>query len=644
MPLSAALLRKDPTRTLDALWPEATASLTTTDQKTLRARADRQFGRLHSLLHRLYGETYELDGVLKEALRIVAEGMAARPQAFKTLDSEREADPRWFRHERMVGAMAYADRFAGTLDGVREQIPYLKELGITYLHLMPVYAVPEGPNDGGFAVSDYRAVRPDLGTIDDLRALADALREHGISLALDFVFNHTSDEHLWARKALMGDARFQDYYWMFPDRAVPGAYEQHLREIFPEQAPGSFTWRSDIEKWVWTTFNQFQWDLNYRNPEVFLAMLEELLFIANLGAEVVRVDAIAFAWKEMGTGCEGLPPVHWIVQAYNALLAMASPAVAFKSEAIVHPAEVKQYVGVDEAPLSYNPTLMALLWEALATRNTALLRRSMENHFGLPDGTAWVNYVRCHDDIGWTFADEDAAELGINGYDHRRFLNAFYTGYFDGSFARGLPFNYNPENQDMRISGMGASLAGVEQALVDGQEVWLDHAVRRLEVIHAVIYSAGGMPLLYLGDELGTTNDYSYRTNPLTAGDSRFAHRPAFDGKRAAERDTPGTIPHRLVGTIARLAELRAATPALGDTPTVFLNAGNDHVFAFRRGTPETGWLTVAVNLSEHNLLVPTRWLSHDGTDLLSGDLVRAGLSLSLAPYQVRWISGAHAG
>ncbi|MEM8599377.1 MAG: alpha-amylase family glycosyl hydrolase, partial [Bacteroidota bacterium] len=234
MSISAALLRKDPARTLNALWPEATASLTKTDQKTLRARANRQFERLHGLLHRLYGETYELDGVLKEALRIVAEGMAARPRALKKLDKEREADPRWFRRARMVGAMAYADRFAGTLDGVRAQIPYLKDLGITYLHLMPVYAVPDGPNDGGFAVSDYRAVRPDLGTIDDLRALADALRADGISLALDFVFNHTSDEHPWAQKALAGDTRFQDYYWMFPDRTLPDAYEQHLREIFPE--------------------------------------------------------------------------------------------------------------------------------------------------------------------------------------------------------------------------------------------------------------------------------------------------------------------------------------------------------------------------------------------------------------------------
>ncbi|MEM9998438.1 MAG: alpha-amylase family protein, partial [Bacteroidota bacterium] len=539
----------------------------------------------------------------------------------------------------MVGAMAYADRFAGTLDGVRAQIPYLQELGITYLHLMPLFAAPDGPNDGGFAVSSYRDVAAHLGTTDDLRALADDLRAAGISLVLDFVFNHTSDEHTWAQQALAGDARYQSYYWLFPDRTEPDAYERHLREIFPEQAPGNFTWRPEVEQWVWTTFNRFQWDLNYRNPEVFLAMLEELLFIANLGAEVVRLDAIAFVWKQLGTNCEGLPQVHWIVQAYNALLAIAAPATVFKSEAIVHPAEVKSYVGVQEAPLSYNPTLMAMLWEALATRDTRLLRRSMEQHFGLPDGTAWVNYVRCHDDIGWTFANEDAADLGINAFEHRRFLNAFYTGHFPGSFARGLPFNYNPETQDMRISGMAASLIGVEEALQEGNERLLDDALARLELIHAVIYSAGGLPLVYLGDEIGMTNDYRYRRDPVTAGDSRFAHRPEFDWDRAAERETLGTIPHRLVHALARFAQLRAATPALGDTPTAFFHAGNDHVFTFRRGTPKTGLLTVVANLSEHGLAVPSPWLAHDGTDLLSGERVIAGMMLRLTPYQVRWVA-----
>ncbi|MDQ2810004.1 MAG: alpha-amylase family glycosyl hydrolase, partial [Chloroflexota bacterium] len=403
-----------------------------------RTRLYAHFGTLFPLLRHLYGGQYDFFYHLEATLEMAATMWLARSPALQALDAAREADPGWFQAQGMLGAVAYVDLFAETLDGVQAKVPYFQELGVTYLHLMPPFLAPAGNNDGGYAVSSYRETNPALGTMADLTDLAGALRVAGISLALDFVFNHTSDEHAWARAALAGDPQYQAYYRMFPDRSIPDAYERTLREIFPDQRPGNFTWRPDAQRWVWTTFNSFQWDLNYANPEVFTRMAEELLFLANQGVEVLRLDAVAFIWKQLGTACENLPEAHLLIQAFNALVRIAAPALLFKSEAIVHPDEVIRYIRPDECRLSYNPLLMALLWNTLATRDVRLLAASMRDRFPIDPRCAWVNYVRVHDDIGWTFDDAVAGRLGINGYDHRRFLNQFYTGRYPGSFARGV--------------------------------------------------------------------------------------------------------------------------------------------------------------------------------------------------------------
>ncbi|HMA33410.1 MAG TPA: alpha-amylase family protein, partial [Chloroflexia bacterium] len=409
-----------------------------------RTRLTTHFGTLFPLLLHLYGQHYDFFYHLEQTLAMAARMWLARPPELQALDAAREAHPDWFQAQQLAGGVCYVDLFAGTLAGIRARIPYFKELGLTYLHLMPPFRAPAGNNDGGYAVSSYREINPALGTMAELAELAGALRQEGISLVLDFVFNHTSDEHTWAQRALAGDIDYQEYYYMFPDRTLPDAYERTLREIFPAQRPGSFTWRPDLGRWVWTTFNSFQWDLNYANPAVFTSMAEELLFLANQGVEVLRLDAVAFIWKQMGTPCENLPEAHLLIQAFNAVVRLAAPALLFKSEAIVHPDEVIKYIRPDECQLSYNPLLMALLWNALATRDVRLLAQSLRERFPIDPRCAWVNYVRCHDDIGWTFDDAVAARLGINGYDHRQFLNQFYTGRFGGSFARGVPFQENP--------------------------------------------------------------------------------------------------------------------------------------------------------------------------------------------------------
>ena len=606
------------------------------DRQQLVTRLEAQFPRAFGLLYGLYGDRYDFFYHLQRTFDALAQMYAARPAALKKLDSAREADPAWFQSERMIGGVCYVDLFAEDLQGVRGKIPYFEELGLTYLHLMPLFKAPEGQSDGGYAVSDYRTVNPALGTMDELADLSAELRARGISLVLDFVFNHTSDEHTWALKALAGDEDYQDYYRLFDDRWLPDAYERTLREIFPDQAPGSFTYNNTLRKWVWTTFNRFQWDLNYANPAVFTAMLEEMLFLANQGVEVLRLDAVAFIWKQMGTSCENLPQAHQIIQALNALVRIAAPAMLFKSEAIVHPDNVASYISSDECPLSYNPTLMALLWEALATREVKLLRHSMSKRFQIAPDCAWVNYVRVHDDIGWSFADEDAGQVGIYGFDHRQFLNQFYTGQFPGSFASGVPFNYNPVTQDMRISGTCASLAGLEQS--EGQSD--ENAIRRILLIHAVILSAGGIPLLYLGDEIGTPNDTSYRDDPVKADDSRWVHRPRFDWQRAERRHDATTTEGRVFQTLQRMIQIRKANPVFAGNRALFFDTGSPYVLGFVHNLR----LLVLANFSEveqviQRSLLNVYWSNAGGAvDLISGERLADDPVVCLQPYQFMWL------
>ena len=602
-------------------------------------RLKKLFPRLFNLLHDLYGHHYDFFYHLESIIGSATEMWLARPAELKALDALREGDPHWYLANRMVGAMCYVDLFAGDLQGLRRRIPYLSELGITYLHLMPLFKVPESENDGGYAISSYREVDPALGTMQQLDELATELRHHGISLALDFVFNHTSDEHEWAKRALAGDKEYQKYYRLFPDREMPDAFEKTMPEVFTEDHPGAFTYRTCIKKWVWTTFHTFQWDLNYENPAVFNRMVEEMLFLANRGVEIVRLDAVAYIWKKLGTNSQNLPEAHSIIQAFNAVAQISAPATTFKSEAIVHPDEVRKYISLDECPLSYNPTLMALLWDALATRDVRLLQHAMRNRFAIPEGCAWINYVRCHDDIGWSFANEDVEAVGFDPDEHRRFLTRFFTGKYEGSFGRGAPFQEDPRTGEARVSGTCASLAGVEKALQNSDEKELNYAIKRILLLHGIIITMGGIPLIYLGDELATLNDYDYDKNPEKVGDSRWLHRTAFDWDRAEQRRDPKTIPGRVFQGLLRLIQLRNQNPVFTRPDTEFVETGNKHVFAFIRSNDQS-MVFVLANFSDQPQALEARRLRQMGMrktmiDLYAGRPLTATQELVMEPYQL---------
>jgi glycosidase len=629
-------------RLLPRLNAQYASQAETGDWAAFTRRLETHFPRLFELLLTLYRDRYDFFYHLENILATAAKMWLARPAELKALDAAREADPNWFQSNQMLGGVCYVDLFADNLAGIRQKIPYFKELGLTYLHLMPLFKCPEGNNDGGYAVSSYRQVNPALGTMEELRQLADELRHNGISLVLDFIFNHTSDEHEWAKRALAGEAEYQNYYLMFPDRQQPDAYEAYLREIFPDEHPGAFSQVGD-KAWVWTTFHTFQWDLNYANPALFTAMAEEMLFIANAGVEVLRLDAVAFIWKRLGTTCENLPEAHLLIQAFNALARIAAPAMLFKSEAIVHPDEVVKYIHPNECQLSYNPLLMALLWNSLATRKVRLLTQAMRERFATHSNCAWVNYVRVHDDIGWTFSDEDAALLGVKGYDHRQFLNAFYTGRFAGSFARGLPFQENLKTGDMRISGTCASLAGLEAAAQSETVEPLDHAIRRLLLLHSIILSIGGIPLIYLGDEIGQLNDYSYRDDPAKADDSRWVHRPRTDWAKVARRADPQTVEGRIYQGLRRLIELRQQHAALAGGAMSVLDTGNERVFGYVRSAHGQRLIMLA-NFSDQVQTVSADRLRLIGlkdraTDLVAGEAVSPAHDLVLGPYRFVWLA-----
>lgn len=594
-------------------------------------RFDVHFPDLCRLFHSLYGSQPDWQEQLGALVAQCARSWQERPAGLKTLDAEREGNSSWFQSNRMLGGVCYVDRYAGSLDGVRDRIPYFKELGLTYLHLMPLFLAPEPFSDGGYAVSSYREVNPRLGTMEQLRALASELRENGISLVVDFIFNHTSNEHHWARRAAEGDPEYSDYFWIYPDRTMPDAFEQTVREIFPDDHPGSFVPLPD-GRWVWATFHTYQWDLNYANPAVFRAMAGEMLFLANQGVDILRMDAVAFIWKQLGTPCENLPQAHLLLRAFNSVCRLAAPSLLFKSEAIVHPDEVKLYIDPAECQISYNPLQMALIWESLATRNVSLLSQALERRHNIPAGTSWVNYVRSHDDIGWTFADEDAAELGINGYDHRRFLNAFYVNRHPGSFAHGVPFQDNPRTGDCRISGTTASLCGLEDDP--------DHAVGRILLAHSVAFSTGGIPLLYLGDEVGQLNDYQYAMEAGHEADSRWVHRPRYPAEQYALRNDPATPAGAIFAGLRRMISVRAETPELAGTRLIDFHTSAPGVLGYQR-PGDTGTVLVLANFSDGPQQLPAVTFSGfapAAVELLTDSALSLADGITLAPHQYVWL------
>ncbi len=587
---------------------------------------------------------YDAHTLLPQIIDVIVRIHKARSKELRHRDDQRILQPDWFQDSNAVGYVCYTDLFAGDLQGIRKKINYLKGLGVTYLHLMPLLNPRPGNSDGGYAVMDYKSVRPDLGTMKDLSELAKDLHDAGISLTLDLVLNHVAKEHEWALKARQGDKKYQDYFYAYPDRKVPDEYEKSLPEIFPTFAPGNFTYYEDMGQWVWTTFNEFQWDVNWSNPNLFLEYVDIIGYLANQGTDCVRLDAIAFIWKRLGTNCQNQPEVHAITQALRAISKIVTPSLIYKAEAIVGPQDVVHYLGQGKhsgkvSDLAYHNSLMVQIWSALAARDGRLLDTALSRFAPVPTSSAWATYLRCHDDIGWAIDDADAAAAGVNGSGHRNFCADFYGNEFEGSFARGVHFQSNPLTGDRRTSGSAASLIGIQRAIENNDAADLNTAINRLICAYAIVFGFGGIPLLYMGDELGMLNDESYKEDPAKADDNRWIHRPKMDWALAESAAKGEGVAGRVYEQIGKLISARKSLTSIHASVTAETDVKNDGALLLIRRKHAAGLLTEIYNLTEKTQYLDTVDVAFgDRTEAISGRKMHFAGQVAVPPYAAWWI------
>ena len=495
----------------------------------------------------------------------------------------------WFLSNEITGMSLYVDNFCGNISSLSGKLDYFKKLGVNLLHLMPLFESPAGESDGGYAVSNFRKIDSRFGTLDDLKKVQQKMSAEDMYLMIDIVLNHTSHQHEWALKAKQGEKKYQDYFYMFDDRSIPDTFEQAMPEIFPEAAPGNFTFIPECGKWVMTVFHKYQWDLNFSNPAVLVEMLDVILFYGNLGVDVLRIDAPAFIWKQIGTTCQNLPRAHTILRLLKQCVQVASPGMALLGEAIVAPKEIMNYFGTSnyiakECDFAYNATQMALQWDALATGDTRLMLAAQHELLKKPYGTSWITYTRCHDDIGLGYDDYMIRQASFDPYRHRKFLKDFYSGNSPGSTATGALFGVNPKTQDARISGTLASLCGLEKAISNNNQNEINTAINRIVVMQACTFFIGGLPMLFYGDEVGYTNDYSYLNNMAKSYDNRWMHRPIIDWTKNNKIETVGTIEQRIFSATQQLNTIRKKLPMVADYSNLtWLSPHNIHVAGFLR-------------------------------------------------------------
>ena len=562
----------------------------------------------------------------------------ARRRALKNRDLEREKNPDWFRQKDMLGMMLYIDNFAGNIKGVSAKLPYLKECNVNCLHLMPFLDTPKGRSDGGYAVADFRKVRPDLGTMKDLAALADKCHKNGMNLCMDFVMNHTSEDHEWAKKARQGDGEYMSRYFFYNNREIPDEYEKTVPQVFPTTAPGNFTWLPDIGHYVMTTFYPYQWDLNYGNPRVFNEMMYNFLFLANQGMDVIRIDAVPYIWKELGTPCRNLKQVHTIVRMMRMIAEIVCPSVVLLGEVVMEPEKVVPYFGTVEKPechMLYNVTTMATTWNSIATRDIRLLKKQMDIVNSLPKQYTFLNYLRCHDDIGWGLDFATLKDWGMDEPSHKRYLNDFFTGKHPGSDSRGELYNDDPVTQDARFCGTTASMCGIEAALFEKDDEKLKRGIREDLMLHAYMLTQSGIPMLYSSDEIGRLNDYSYKEDPDKAADSRYIHRGAFQWELAEKRNSKSSVEGQIFQTLSRMEQIRSQESVFDKDCDVYTyDVHDDSILCILRQKGNERFIGI-FNFSDSE---KTAWMQEEGTfrDLITDQTLELK-DVELPAYGFMW-------
>ena len=593
----------------------------------------------HDELRWLYMELYDNSDMFYELCTQMERFYQERSAALKERDLEKEEDPAWFKKQDMMGMMLYIDNFAGNLRGVERKLNYLQECSVNTIHLMPFLDVTKGKSDGGYAVSDFRKVREDLGTIEDLAHLTGKCHEKGMNVCMDFVMNHTSEDHEWAKRARAGEGEYMSRYFFYADPSIPQAYERTVPQVFPTTAPGNFTWLPDAGHYVMTTFYPYQWDLNYRNPRVFNEMMYNFLFFANLGMDIIRIDAVPYIWKELGTPCRNLPQVHTIVRMMRMIGEIVCPATILLGEVVMEPAKVVPYFGTVEKPechMLYNVTTMATIWHSLAVQDTELLKKQLDTVCALPKEYTFLNYLRCHDDIGWGLDFAFLQTQGMEEVAHKRFLNDYYTGRFPGSESRGQLYNDDPVTQDARFCGTAASMCGLETALAAQDKERISQAIGLDLMLHAYMLIQSGIPMIYSGDEIGQLNDYSYQDDPDKCQDSRYIHRGAFQWELAKKRKNKTSPQGRIFQGLDRLEQIRKQDLVFAEDAAVYTVPTGHHGILCVIREKDGRRMAGVFNFTSHDASVPV-WQDAQGQDLLTGGA--ADLSeVPVAGHGFRWI------
>ena len=587
----------------------------------------------------LYMELYGNDSMFFELCDQLHRFYEERSSTLKALDQKREADPGWYKKNDMLGMMFYIDNFAGNMKGVESKLDYLEKNNVNYIHLMPFLDTPKGRSDGGYAVADFRKVQENLGTMDDLEALAGACHKKGISLCMDFVMNHTSEDHEWAKKARQGDGEYMSRYFFYDNPYIPSLYEKTVPQVFPTTAPGNFTWLPEIGHYVMTTFYPYQWDLNYGNPRVFNEMMYNFLFLANKGIDVIRIDAVPYIWKELNTPCRNLPQVHTIVRMMRMIGEIVCPAILLLGEVVMEPEKVVPYFGTVEKPechMLYNVTTMATTWNSIATRDIRLLKKQMDIVSRLPKQYTFLNYLRCHDDIGWGLDFDTMKQWGMEEPSHKRYLNDYFTGKIADSISRGELYNDDPVTQDARFCGTTASMCGIESAGFEGNAEKMQTAIQEDLMLHAYMLTQSGIPMLYSGDELGQVNDYSYKDDAEKASDSRYLHRGAFLWELADKRKDLSTVQGKLFQMLNRLEQIRRQENVFSQEAEVYTyDVHNDSILGILREYKGERFIAL-FNFSESE---QTAWMQEEGVfrNLVNGEIVEVKDSV-LKGYEFVWM------
>ena len=535
----------------------------------------------------LYMELYDNEAMFAELCDQMLKFYQERKPELKARDRIKAKNSKWYRNNRMLGMMLYIDNFAGDLNGVRKKLDYVKECNATFIHLMPFLDTVKGKSDGGYAVADFRKVRPDLGTMEDLAALAKECHDRDIDVCMDFVMNHTSNEHEWAKKALAGDGEYMSRYFFYDNPWIPQEFEKTVPQVFPTTAPGNFTWLPQIDHYVMTSFYPYQWDLNYANPRVFNEMMYNYLFFANQGMDIIRIDAVPYIWKKLGTSCRNLKEVHTIVRMMRMIGEIVCPAVALLGEVVMEPEKVVPYFGTVEKPechMLYNVTTMATTWHSVAVQGTKLLKKQLDIVNQLPEEYTFLNYLRCHDDIGWGLDYGTLSTWQMGEVPHKKYLNDYFTGRYPGSESRGELYNDDPVTMDARFCGTAASMCGIESAGFEQNEEKMEKAIRKDLMLHAYMFLQRGLPMIYSGDEIGQVNDYTYKEDPEKREDSRYIHRGKFRWDLAKRRKAKDTVEGQIFQALNKMEELRRKEPILGpDAKVSTWETGDDGVLGLMR-------------------------------------------------------------